>query len=53
MLGPFRSCMYPSTLRSSNVRKATARSTGTIRANKFVRYIRLLKRGFEPLIVKA
>lgn len=29
-LGPFRSCMYPKTFRSINVRNATARRTGTI-----------------------
>lgn len=28
--GPFRSCMYPNTFRSISVRKATARSTGTM-----------------------
>lgn len=30
MLGPFRSCIYPSTFRSSKVRNATARRTGTM-----------------------
>ena len=29
-LGPFRSCMYPNTLRSTRVKKATARRTGAI-----------------------
>lgn len=29
-LGPFRSCIYPNTLRSISVRKATASNTGTI-----------------------
>lgn len=53
ILGPFRSCIYPRVLRSNSVRKATARSTGTIRVNKFTKYINLLKRGFEPLILKA
>lgn len=28
--GPFRNCIYPSTLRSIRVRKATANRTGTI-----------------------
>lgn len=28
--GPFRSCIYPNTLRSIRVRKATASRTGTI-----------------------
>lgn len=32
MFGPFRSCMYPRTFRSINVKKATARRTGTISA---------------------
>lgn len=29
MLGPFRSCMYPKILRSTNVRKAMAIRMGT------------------------
>lgn len=36
-LGPFRSCMYPSTFRSRRVKKATARSTGTIYAKGLIR----------------
>lgn len=31
MFGPFRSCMYPSTFRSTNVRKATASRMGTMK----------------------
>lgn len=30
MLGPFRSCIYPSTLRSRRVKKATASRIGTM-----------------------
>lgn len=30
MLGPFRSCMYPSTFRSNRVKKATAIKIGII-----------------------
>lgn len=29
MFGPFRSCIYPKTFRSTSVRNATAKSTGT------------------------
>lgn len=35
-LGPLRSCMYPSTLRSRSVRKASANSTGTMYARGLI-----------------
>ena len=36
MFGPFRSCIYPRTLRSRRVRNATASSTGTIKAKGLI-----------------
>lgn len=39
MFGPFRSCIYPKTFRSSNVRKATANSTGTMIAKGWMRWV--------------
>lgn len=39
ILGPLRSCMYPSTLRSTSVRKATASRMGMIYRSRFMRNI--------------
>lgn len=39
MLGPFRSCIYPRTFRSSRVRKATANRTGTMYASGFTTWV--------------
>jgi hypothetical protein len=39
MLGPFRSCMYPRTFRSSRVRKATANRTGTMYASGLITWV--------------
>lgn len=52
ILGPFRSCMYPRTLRSTSVRNATARRTGRMSVRMLIINI-LLGRGFEPLGIKA
>lgn len=50
--GPLRSCIYPRTFRSTRVRNATARRIGIMVERSVIRYI-VLKRGFEPLIVKV
>lgn len=52
MLGPFRSCIYPSTFRSTSVRKATAKRIGTISEIMLIIYT-LLGGGFEPPGVKV
>lgn len=52
MLGPFRICIYPRTLRSTRVKKATASSTGTIRIRRLIINM-LLERGIEPLNIKV
>lgn len=53
ILGPFRSCIYPSTFRSNRVKNATANRIGIIIISKLIKYIKLLKRGIEPLILKS
>lgn len=40
--GPFRSCIYPNTFRSSKVRKATASSTGTMYARGLRTCVRII-----------
>lgn len=42
MFGPFRSCIYPRTLRSRRVRNATARSTGIIYARGFRMWVKIV-----------
>ncbi len=44
MFGPFRSCIYPNTLRSTRVRKATASKIGTIRASRLTKNIYVRER---------
>lgn len=39
MLGPFRSCIYPSTLRSTRVKKAMAIRIGARSVKILIRYI--------------
>lgn len=39
MFGPFRNCIYPRTFRSINVKKATARRTGTINAKGLMMWV--------------
>lgn len=39
MFGPFRSCIYPRTFRSSKVRKATAKRMGTIYARGLIMWV--------------
>lgn len=39
MLGPFRSCIYPRTLRSISVKKATAKRTGTMIARGLIMWV--------------
>lgn len=38
VLGPFRSCMYPNTFRSSNVKKATAIRIGIMYMSGGIRF---------------
>ena len=52
MFGPLRSCMYPKTFRSTNVRKATASRIGTISEIMLIVNM-MLGRGFEPLGIKV
>lgn len=52
MFGPLRSCIYPRTLRSTSVRKATASKIGTISEMILIKNI-VLGRGFEPLGIKV
>lgn len=40
MLGPFRSCIYPSIFRSIRVKKATAKRTGTIYINGLIMWVK-------------
>ena len=50
--GPFRSCMWPNTFRSTNVRNAMANRTGIISIRMLIMNI-LLRRGFESLGIKV
>lgn len=52
MFGPFRSCIYPRTFRSTSVRNATANRIGIISVRMLIMNI-LLRRGFESLDIKA
>lgn len=51
MLGPLRSCIYPSSFRSTSVRNAMAASVDIIRSRRFI-VVMVLRRGVEPLDVK-
>lgn len=50
-LGPLRSCMYPSSFRSTSVRNAMAASVDVMRSRRFI-VVMMLRRGVEPLIIK-
>ena len=52
MFGPLRSCIYPDSLGSTNVRKAMVRRIGIINERLLIINI-LLGRGVEPLIIKV
>ena len=52
MFGPLRSCIYTSTLRSTNVRRAMVRRIGIINERILIINM-LLGRGVEPLIMKV
>lgn len=51
MLGPFRSCMWPSNFRSTSVRNAMAANVGMIISRRFI-VVMVLRRGVEPLVIK-